>query len=161
MKRHHLLWVLVLALALTAPGFAGNGKCDADTQTCLNKMASALKQRGWVGLETDENDKGQAVVSFVEPDSPAMSSGFQEGDVLLALNGVELSEANHEKLAAMKQEMRVGKSLTYTVERAGCCHKAGGVKEVNVTLAEIPAAVLAKWVGGHMLDHAVIEVAEY
>ena len=162
MKRHHLLWVLVLALAIAAPSFAGHGeKCNEDTQACLNKMASSLKERGWVGVELDSNDMGKYVVSFVEADSPAMEAGVQEGDALIALNGIEINDENREKLGDAKKAMRVGKTVTYTVERAGCCHKAGGVKEVNLTLADIPDPVMAKWIGGHMVDHAVIEVAEY
>jgi C-terminal processing protease CtpA/Prc len=160
MNRRNLLLVLLLAAVVAAPSLAG-GKCTADTQTCLNKMASTIKQRGWVGVELDHNDHGRYVVTFVEQDSPAMEAGMQEGDVLVALNGIEINDQNQEKLAAAKKAMRVGKSVTYTIERAGCCHKAGGVKEVNVTLAEIPEPVLAKWIGGHMLEHAVIEVAQY
>lgn len=160
MKRRNLLWVLVLTLAFVAPSFAGK-KCTSDTQTCLNKMASTIKQRGWVGVELDHNDHGQYVVKFVEQDSPAMEAGVQEGDILVAMNGIKINDQNSEKLAMAKKEMRVGKTVSYTVERAGCCHKAGGVKEVNLTLAEIPQPVLAKWIGGHMVDHAVIEVAEY
>ncbi len=162
MKRHHLVWALALALVVTVPALAGDGeKCNSDTQTCLNKMASNLKARGWIGVEMDQSEDGRYVVAFVEADSPAMNAGVQEGDILVAVNGIEISEKNSEKLAQSKAAMRVGKKVSYTVERAGCCHKAGGVKEVDVTLGEIPDAVLAKWIGGHMVDHAVIEVAEY
>ena len=162
MKRHHLLWVLVLAAAISTPLLAGHGeKCSGDTQGCLNKMASNLKARGWIGIELDKNESGKLVVQRVEQDSPAGEAGIQEGDVLLAMNGIEFNDENHEKLMVAKKELRVGKDMTYTVERAGCCHKAGGVKEVNVTLADIPEPVLAKWIGGHMVQHAVIEVAEY
>ena len=161
MQRQVLLGTLVIAVLVAGSAFAGEGKCSADTQTCLNKMASNIKAKGWVGVELDHNDDGQMIVAFVEPEIPAMAAGIQEGDILLAFQGIALKEENNEKLAMAKQSMKPGKEVTYTVERSGCCHKAGGTKEVNVTLAEIPDAVLAKWVGGHMLDHAVIEVAEY
>lgn len=161
MKRTNLIWLLALAVCVTAPAFAGDGheKCTADTQTCLNKMASKIKERGWVGIEIDKDEAGMLVVSHVEMDSPAETSGIREGDVLMAMNGIEFGEANWEKLKAEKQAMRVGKEVTYTVKRQGCCHIKGGTQEVAVTLAEIPDAVMAKWVGGHMIEHAVIEVA--
>lgn len=162
-KRNAIFGLLVVGLLLSVPALAGadQKKCTADTQTCLNKMASAMRSRGWVGVELDNNDKGQMVVAYVEPDSPAMQAGIQEGDIFVAFNGIEINDANSEKLMQAKQDMAVGKQVTYTIERAGCCHKAGGVKEVNITLGQIPDAVLAKWIGGHMLEHAVIEVAEY
>ena len=161
MKRSAWIWVLVMGLALASPMFAGEReKCSADTQTCLNKMASNLKSRGWVGIELDHNDSGQLTVTFVEPDSPAMEAGLREGDVLVAMNGVEFSDENHDRLYAIKKDLRVGKTLTYTVERAGCCHIEGGRSDVEVTLGMLPDQVLAKWVGNHMLEHAVIEVAQ-
>ncbi len=160
MKRTNLIWALLLALAVAAPAIAGDGhKCTADTQTCLNEMASKLKARGWVGLEIEKDSDGMLVITFVEDESPAAGSGIREGDVLLAMNGVEFAEANWDKIKAEKETMRVGKEVTYTVKRQGCCHIKGGTQEIAVVLADIPDSVMAKWVGGHMLDHAVIEVA--
>ena len=75
------------------------------------------------------------------------------------MNGIEFSEKNEEKLYEAKMSMRVGKELTYTVAHPGCCHRKPTEEAVRVTLAEIPDPALAKWIGGHMIDHAVIEVA--
>ena len=80
MKRSAWIWVLVMGLALASPLFAGEQeKCSADTQTCLNKMASNLKSRGWVGIELDHNEDGQLTVTFVEPDSPAADGSSTRG----------------------------------------------------------------------------------
>ena len=32
--------------------------------------------------------------------------------------------------------------------------------ENDVTLGEIPDAVLAKWIGSHMLSHATVDIAQ-
>ena len=163
MKRHHLIAALIVGLVLASPLVAGYGeKCSADAQTCLNKMASKIKSRGWVGLELDKSEMGDnLVVVLVETNSPAEAGGFQKGDVLTALNGIEFAEENHEKLSYAKQAMKPGKEVTYTVMRGGCCHKAGEAQEIHVTLAEVPADVMAKWVGNHMIeDHAAIEVVQ-
>lgn len=140
--------ILTLALIVAAPGMvlAGEGGCKGSTQDCLNKMAAKLRDRGWVGLELDHNDAGKMVVQRVVEDSPAASAGFRQGDVLLALNGVEFAESNHEALAKLKQDMTPGKQVTYTVGRGGTNH------DLDVTLAKVPDQVLAAWIGGHMLE---------
>jgi C-terminal processing protease CtpA/Prc len=158
MKRQYLIAVLFLAV-VASPLVAGHEKCTADTQTCLNKMASSIKERGWVGLEIEKTEEGALTVTRVETGSPAETAGIREGDVLLAMNGIEFSEANQEKLYEAKMSLRVGSEVTYAVEHPGCCHKKASEEAVNVTLVEIPEAVMAKWIGGHMIDHAVIEVA--
>ena len=103
MKKIALLFVLALALAVAIPAVAGDDheKCTADTQTCLNMMVSKLKERGWVGINMDEED-GKLTVLSVENDSPAAEAGMREGDVLVAMNGIEFSDANQEKLYEAK-----------------------------------------------------------
>lgn len=156
------LWIALLAAGLlTGIAFAGEGKCSADTQTCLNMMAQNLKNKGWVGIELDQDEEsGKMTVTRVVPESPAEAAGMQKGDVLLAMNGIELSEENKDKTYAAMKKMKPGKQVTYTVDRAGCCHKKGGEAQVAVTLGEIPDTLMAEWLGRHMLDHAVIEVAQ-
>lgn len=155
MNRRHLVLLIALAAALAAgvPAAAGE-KCNAETQTCLNKLAGELKARGWVGLETEKQD-GKLVVTSVEPDGPAMRAGIVVGDVLVAMDGVEFNPVNEKALYAVKKNHRVGSTVTYTVSRG----KAGKTKDVAVTRGELPEAVLARWVGGHMLDHAMIATA--
>ncbi len=47
-----------------------------------------------------------------------------------------------------------GQEITYTITRDG------SNREVNLTLAPMPADVLAKWIGQHMMDHAQVDVAQ-
>ena len=146
----------VLASALAVPAMAGEKgyKCTADAQACLTKMAAELKDRGWVGIEYDHNEDGKYTVKRVIEESPAEAAGLKQGDVLLALNGVELSEANKKKIKAQYKELTPGAQATYTVKRSGEKTK------VTVTLGELPRSVLAQWVGMHMIDnHAEVKVA--
>ncbi len=109
MKQRHLprgLFVTPGALALALPATAGE-KCTADTQTCLNKMASELRARGRVGLEVEKED-GKLMVTSVAPDGPAMRPGIVAGDVLVAMDGLEFSEANQKALYAAKKQPNVG-----------------------------------------------------
>jgi len=169
------LWICLLVLLVLAavPAWAGgsgcNGKpaaegaaqtaskdhgCTADTQYCLNTMATKLKNKGWVGIELDVDEtSGVMSVTRVENGSPAQAAGMREGDVLLALNDIRFDSEDKEQLHAVKSKMKVGSSVIYTVERDGY------EKKVDVTLAAIPDDIMAQWVGQHMLGHATIEVA--
>lgn len=143
-----ILAIVTLALIVAASGaaLAGEGGCKGSTQDCLNKMAAKLRDRGWVGLELDYDDAGKMIVQRVVDDSPAAAAGFHQGDLLVAVNGVEFSESNHDALAKIKQDMTPGKQVTYTVARDGA------KQDLDVTLAKVPDQVLAAWIGGHMLE---------
>lgn len=167
----HTAWFLVptLTLALAGAAMAGGQKCEEarakqasyaasrcaqDAEGCLSTLAAKLATRGWVGVETEKNEHGKAVVIRVASGSPAAKAGFQRGDVLVALNGVELTEANRDALRAMKSAMTPGADVEYTVNRRS------GQQHLVVTLDEVPREILAQWVGEHMLDqHAYADTA--
>ena len=84
MKRLVGLLTVVIVVAMVMPAVAGEGhKCTASTQDCLNKMANSMNNRGWVGLEID-NDGGmdKMVVTKVVEGSPAEAAGFRTGVAL-------------------------------------------------------------------------------
>ena len=151
-----ILTVAVVLLIATVPAVAGpdSKKCTAETQDCLNKMVQKFQSRGWVGIELDSDDTGALTVTRVEPDSPGKAAGLKEGDVLLAMNGIRFSKENKEAMKGAQSKMTVGATITYTVDRAG------RNMDLDVTLGSIPEAVMAKWIGRHMLEHASIVVAE-
>jgi predicted metalloprotease with PDZ domain len=143
---------LTLALAVALPALAGpkSEKCEHDAQTCINKMATMFKDRGWVGIEMDKEEGAANMhVTRVIPDSPAQAAGFEVGDVLLALNGVKFAEASDEQMKEAQKVMKVGATVTYTVQR--------GDSEVDLkpVLAKMPDEVLAQWIGDHMLNYHV------
>ena len=158
------MWMPLVAAALIAviPAMAGEPgkKCPMTTQECLNGMAAKLKQSGWIGVELDKSKSPEGItVTRVVPGSPAETAGLKEGDVLVALNGISLGEKNEkneealQKMKQMKHEMAPGKTVTYTVQRQGKEMK------VPVTLAAMPADVIASYIGKHMLEHASVDVA--
>lgn len=156
MKRSVMMMAVVVAVAvaLASPVMAGEGhKCTHSTQECLDYMAAHYKDRGWVGIEMD--DSGQyMVLTKVVDGSPADQAGFKNGDMLLAVNGVEFAEENKEKLGKIQESMKPGKDMTYTVKRGS------KKKQIEVTLGQIPDAVVAEWVGKHMVvDHAAVQMA--
>ena len=85
---------------------------------------------------------------------PVIRDVISIGDVLLALNGADLYAEDKTAIKKVKEGLAVGSRVQYTVERAGA--KA----QVAATLAPVPEAVLAQWIGEHMLDqHSHVRVA--
>jgi C-terminal processing protease CtpA/Prc len=147
--------ILALAIAAAAALAGEYGKCTYGTQECLNIMAEKVKSGGYVGVELDNKDMKEGyLVKKVMPDSPAAAAGFAAGDIMYALNGVVISEANKEQLKTTRGDWKPGQSVVYTIKRNGAD------REVSLTLAPVPADVMARWIGEHMLEHAQLDVAK-
>lgn len=154
MKSKKLILVLALAVALAAPVVAGE-KCTGTTQECLNKMAQSLSDKGWIGVELDsDKDTGALTIKVVVEDSPAQAAGFKPGDELVAVNGIVFADADEKAMKEAWSGMTPGKTVTCKIGRGG------KEKEVDVTLAKLPDDVMAKWIGGHMIEHASMATAQ-
>ena len=123
-------------------------KCPYTTQECLNSMARRLKSAGWIGIEYEPKDPAGLRVTKVVPGSPAEKAGLQPGDILFALNGVEMKSENDDALMKARKEWKPGQAVQYTIKRNGAA------KQVEVVLGEWPADILARYIGEHMLEHA-------
>ena len=162
MKKTFLIAIVVGLAFVVLPAIAGEEhaesaeyekKCGADAQACLNWFAEKYKDRGWAGVSLEMSDDNLRV-SEVHYGTPAAKAGVKEGDVLVAINGVEYSEENREKMAELEKLMVPGQEFTYTISRNG------KNKEISFALDEMPLDVVARMVGMHMLsDHAAVEVA--
>ena len=128
--------------------------CTAPTDECAKKMYQKLSASVWLGTEMEKGENGWVTVKAVKAGSPAEAAGFQAGDVLVALNGVEINDANKEALTAVKKSLAVGSQARYTVVRQGA------KKTLTATLAAPPREVVAQWLGEHMIaDHVETKVA--
>ncbi len=144
-------WIaLAAAAAMATPARAGGShKCTKATQECLDAIATAVRSKGWAGLELDTSKTGAMSVKAVVPGSPAEAAGFAAGDVLIALNGIKFAdEKSKDALYALKKTLVPGARATYTIQRAG------SEQRIGVTLAPMPDSVRAAYVGEHMLEHA-------
>ena len=135
---------------------AGDTKCTHSTQECLDYMANQMKESGWVGVELEGDDEhyGPMKVTKVVAGSPAEGAGIRIGDVLQAMNGIPMKEGNQEKVAKARGEWKPGSSVVWTM------HRGEEQREVSLVLAPMPADVLARYIGQHMLQHAQTEVAQ-
>jgi C-terminal processing protease CtpA/Prc len=152
------LAVLALCAGLATGRLLGGDsakKCTMPLQDCLARMSASLKTTGWVGIEFEDTmlPGGGYKISKVVEDSPAQKAGLQPGDVLFALNGVRFSNENTVALAKARKDWKPGQSVTYTIKREGVD------REISLTLAPMPADVMARWIGEHMKEHEAAERA--
>jgi C-terminal processing protease CtpA/Prc len=157
MVRRLLTAIALYGTLAGEPMVAGDSpkRCNMPVQECVDRMSSSLKTTGWVGIEYDNSivPNGGYKVMKVVPGSPAEKAGLQPGDLLYALNGVRIAEENYPALAKARQEWRPGQSVSYTIKREGID------REITLTLAPMPADVMARWIGEHMKEHEAAERA--
>ena len=143
--------MLTLLAPLTVLG--GHGKkeqCSRQVEACLNHMVTKLKTTGFIGVEFDHASKdGSPVVTKVVAGTPAEEAGIKVGDELLALNGIPFSKEGYKE---MKKVKKPGREVTCTIKRNGAN------QSIKLTLAPMPADVMAKYIGEHMMTHAKKEI---
>jgi S1-C subfamily serine protease len=120
--------------------------CTMSAEECTKHMAEA-KNRGWLGIQYDKTEDGSTVIEEVVKGSPADKAGFRSGDVLVALNGIELNEANAARVKAAWKPLVPGSTVNYTIKRGGID------KNLTVTLGKMPEDVYQAMVDKHMKEH--------
>jgi S1-C subfamily serine protease len=155
MRRLQTLAAAAVVVLLAAPAFAGGEKCNEQhAQADYQTMAEKWSKKPYLGVETEKNAQGFYAVTAVKAGSPGEKAGLRTGDVLVALNGVKMTEANKEALKAAKAGLAPGKQATYTIERGGREQK------ITATYGEVPREVLAQWLGEHVLEHSSAVLAQ-
>ena len=152
----YMIVFLSLALLMPLPVFAGGHckgkdckKCEKPVQDCLNSMVTELKSTGFIGVEIDtDKETGTYKVKKVIEGTPAEKAGIQHGDVLFAIDGIQFTKKNHEAISKVKKP---GKQVTCTIKRNGA------KREIKMTLVPMPADLMAKYIGEHMMEHAAKE----
>lgn len=155
MHRHQSFAAAAVVILLAAPAFAGGEKCtEQHAQADYQTMAEKWSKKPYLGIETEKNAKGGYTVTAVLAGSPGEKAGLRSGDVLVALNGVAMTDANKEALFKAKAGLAPGKQATYTIERGGREQK------ITATYGEVPREVLAQWLGEHVLEHSSAVLAQ-
>lgn len=151
MKRFAYLTMMMIAcFAVSVVAGEKREKCTADTQTCLNKIASKGDVKGWLGVELEYGENGALVITKIIPDSPAAKANLKAGESLVAMNGFKYG--SHDKAAkkAAYAKAGPGDTVVYTLASA-----RGKERKQKITLAKIPEDVIAKWAGNHLVKHHV------
>lgn len=151
------MFALATSVLAGGPGCADHAKmaasehkgCTMSKEECMQHMAEA-KTRGWLGIQYDKTEDGTTVVKDVVKGSPAERAGFRSGDVLYALNGVQMNEANAEVVGTTWKSLKPGSVVSYTVKRDGFS------KDLTVTLGTMPDDVYQAMVAEHMKEHTAV-----
>ena len=125
--------------------------CSASQEECAKHFQEA-RNKGWLGIQYDSTDDGTSVIESVVKGSPAEKAGFRPGDVLVALNGIEINEANMAQVKTTWKSLKPGSVANYTVKRDGVA------KDLTATLAKMPEDVYQAMVSDHM-KKAHVDVA--
>ncbi len=155
MKRRVAVLATVVAVALLVSGShpaAAGQKCPLPLDECLKQMAASARSTGWIGLELDDlMPSGGYRVMDVIPGSPAAKAGIRIGDVLSAIDAIGMAGNDPGAFLRARAGWKPGQKVKFTILR-------GGVeRHIVITLVPMPADVMAKWIGKHMLEHVPAE----
>ena len=128
----------VLVLAMAVPAFAGGANCSshkasATTASAQEACAGKSKNTAWSGAWLERSKSGSVAVAGIAKGSPAARSGLKTGDVVLAVNGYDLSDSEAREACASKAQCSVGSAVTYTVQRGR------STKDIKLKLEQMPA----------------------
>jgi len=86
--------------------------------------------RGWLGVSISDTEEGRVRIVEIEKESPAELVDLEEGDLILKVEGKEISKAK--ELALETRRRKPGQSVTLEIERDG------KKMEVKAKLGEYP-----------------------
>ena len=124
-----------LVLALSVPAFAGGDHCGSASAMSADAHGScgAAHSAAWAGAWLERSTSGTVTVAEVAKGSPAAKAGLKSGDVVVAVNGYDLSNSEARATCASKADCSVGSSVTYTVKRGS------STKHIKLKLEKMPA----------------------
>jgi S1-C subfamily serine protease len=121
-------------LAVSVPAFAGGASCSGHASASASSCEGhSAKSAAWAGAWLERTSSGTVTVAEVAKGSPAAKAGLKTGDVVIAVNGYDLSNSESRALCASKANCTVGSTVNYTVQRSG------STKHFKLKLEKMPA----------------------
>jgi len=121
-------WVLAFLLVLGLGAAAGAGITHAVMRGRLGGRSVAIRLD-----HVQDRAEGPTMIVYVEPDSPAEEAGLREGDVIIAIDGQELSPER--SVAEVVASHKPGDKVMLEVKPSEGEQES---REVTVTLGEHP-----------------------
>jgi len=141
-------WVLAFLLVLGIGAAAGAGVTYAMMRGRLGGRSVAIRLD-----HVQDRAEGPTMIVYVEPDSPADKAGLQEGDVIVAVDGQELSPER--SVAEVVASHKPGDKVTLEVKPSEGEQES---REVPVTLGEHPDQKGVAYLGVRYRDFPTVRV---
>ncbi len=123
-------------------------RCSGTVDECVEYMTRKMKSSGWIGVELAIDERtGVFTIEHVLPDSPAAAAKLRKGDILTAINGRPILEYREKMMAGDSDCSKPGQLVTYSIRRDGA------ERDIRLVIAPMPAEVLARYIGQHLLEH--------
>ena len=99
-----------------------SGMAEATPIDIVKSVTSEIKEkgrveRGWLGVSIEENEEGKVEIIAIEKESPAELAKLKEGDLVLKIEGEEVTSTK--MLAKEIRKRKPGKTITLKIERNG------------------------------------------
>ncbi|HUP65873.1 MAG TPA: PDZ domain-containing protein [Thermoanaerobaculia bacterium] len=146
MNRRIPILILTL-LALAVPASGGGKHCKAAPRECEMQIREMLRGKHYLGVRFEETQYGIRIRD-VREESPAAAGGLGDGDLVLAVNGRDMTRAAAKefKAAILETRKKSDGRLNLLVNRAG------QIRRVYVHLGEMPKAEVDKVVAAHLRE---------
>lgn len=114
-------------IVLSKAEASSSGMAEATPIDIVMSVTSEIKEkgrveRGWLGVSIEEYEEGKVGIVAIEKESPAELAKLKEGDIVLKIEGEEVTRTK--MLAKEIRKRKPGKTITLKIERNG--------KEVDV-----------------------------
>ena len=132
--------------AMAGCGEAAGHECGMKAEKCAEHMKQMAETHGWLGVGFDMDDEAGLTINKVWSGSPAEQAGFQVGDRLVSVNGVEISDKKMEKVHEQMWNAKIGDRATYVVARGS------NTFTLEATLSKMPEEILSERINEHMKE---------
>jgi serine protease Do len=121
----------------------------------LMALPALAQDAGWIGITIEDQKENGAIISRVQPNSPAEKAGLKEGDIILEFN--KESVVGAQQLTRLVRETPVGRTVSVRVRREGreqtfnvTTERASGVRSGRFELSTPNVRIFAD--GGFATD---------
>ncbi len=130
-----------LVVTFAAPALAGDhcGSSASASAAAMGDCGAHASSAAWSGAWLQRDAAGAVTVADVAKGSPAQRSGLKKGDIVLAVNGYDLGNAEDRATCASKADCSVGHSVTYKVQRGR------STRLLTFKLAKMPSNATARF----------------
>jgi predicted metalloprotease with PDZ domain len=138
---------LIVSLLLLAVPASGGERCSAPARECEIQIREMLEGQSYLGVILERTSLGVMVRSVI-PGSPAERGGFRNDDLLVAINGRDVSRNDIRQVKRLFQEAteKNDGKLNVVVTRYG------DVRRIRAEMGKMPEEHIRKAIQAHLKE---------